>query len=239
MRGALAFLTVIPVRARCESPGRSALIAFPFVGLFIGVLWTAVAWSSSLLWGPSVAAAVVLLSDLLVTGGLHIDAVGDVADGLASRRPSEEAVAIMRDAAIGAVGGAALIVVVLLRFAFLTILVSHDQWLSLILVPVTGRAAMVWVLGRTRTSRSPSLASSFTEVARGGEIVVATVIGALTGLVAGGIKGIAAVFLAVIAVEVWMRVFEVRFGAMTGDAVGASGIVAEVFVLAVMTASIV
>ena len=42
----------------------------------------------------------------LLTGGLHLDGLADFADGLGSRRPAAEALAIMKDSAIGALGAA-------------------------------------------------------------------------------------------------------------------------------------
>lgn len=212
------------------------MAAFPLIGVLIGALWAGVAWGSTRLWAPVVAAALVLMADLLVTGGLHLDAVADVADGLASRRPAEEALTIMRDPAIGAVGGAALVIALLLRFAFLTVLASRGWWAWLILPPVAGRAAMVWTMARARRTWSSSIAVSLTEVADPAVVVVAALIAAATGWATVGFAGVAAVVVAGASAEVWTRFFERRFEALTGDAVGASGIVSETGVLAVITA---
>src|SRR5256884_6884749 len=108
MRDALAFLTVLPVGARDRPPGRRSLLAFPLVGLVLGAVWALTAWGATRLWGPLVAAAAVGLVDLGLTGGLHLDAVADLADGWASRRPPEEALAGMRDPALRAVGASVL-----------------------------------------------------------------------------------------------------------------------------------
>ena len=115
MRDALAFLTILPVGARDRPPGRRSLLAFPLVGLAVGVVWALAAYGASWLWGPWPAAAVVILADLALTGGLHLDAVADVADGWASRLPTQRALEVMRDPAIGAVGAASLGAVLLAR----------------------------------------------------------------------------------------------------------------------------
>src|SRR4030088_432441 len=108
MRDALAFLTVLPVGARDRPPGRRSLLAFPLVGLVVGAIWALAAYGASRLWGPWPAAAGVVLA---LPGGLHLDAVADVADGWASRLPAQRALEVMRDPAIGAVGAASLVAV--------------------------------------------------------------------------------------------------------------------------------
>ena len=104
MRAALSFLTVLPVGGRHAPPGRSALLAFPLAGLVLGAGWALAGWAGTTLWTPLVGAALVVALDLLVTGGLHADALADVADGVASRRRGAEALSVMRDPRVGAVG---------------------------------------------------------------------------------------------------------------------------------------
>lgn len=237
MRAALAFLTVIPVGARCESPGRGALTAFPLVGLAVGAMWSGVAWMSTSVWEPFVAAAMVLAADLLITAGLHVDAVADVADAVASRRAGEEARAIMREATIGAVGAAALVIVLLLRFAFLAALASRGSWLVMMLPPVAGRAAMVWSLGRARRPQPSSIAASLSRSTAPEIVALAAMVAGGIGWFTGGIGGVAAVFVAVGSAEAWTRSFERKFDGLSGDGVGVSGIVGEIGALAVVAGS--
>ena len=103
-RLAVTLLTAIPLRSRSRGgPGeaaawRSVMAWAPAVGLLAGGLAAAVLWlSGHLLRAGSLLAAVLAVASLaLLTRGLHLDGLADTADGLGSRRPREEALAIMK-----------------------------------------------------------------------------------------------------------------------------------------------
>lgn len=57
---------------------------------------------------PSVLAILVLMIYLMITGGLHLDGLADVSDGLFSCRDKERMFEIMKDSRIGAFGVIAL-----------------------------------------------------------------------------------------------------------------------------------
>lgn len=234
MQAALSFLTTVPLRS-LRLPGRSSLLSFPFVGMLIGSMWVAAAWSVSRWWGPWVAAVSVLMVDLVVTGGLHSDAVGDVADGLASRKPVDEATIVMRDPAIGAVGAAVLICVLLMRAGLVTSVVAGGRWWSLLMVPVVGRAAMVWVLGRARSVPASSIASSLAQAAGPREIAVVAVTTEAMAAVTLDLRIISGVLVGLAAAEAWTHLFERRFGWITGDAVGVAGVLSETLALALVS----
>jgi len=240
VRAALSFLTVLPVSRRAGAPGRAALLCFPVAGLTLGALWAATAWAGARAWSPAVAAALVLGVDLLVTGGLHLDAVADVGDGVASRRPAEEALRIMREPQVGAGGVATTAMALLLRFAWIAIVVTSGLWLALVAVPVCGRSAMVVALAAGRRPRSASLASSLSSAATPpvavAAVATATALSALAGAAAGGAAvaglcaagAVAAVATALAAERSWRR----RYGPITGDMTGACGLAAETVALA-------
>jgi len=236
---ALAFLTILPARARARSPGRGALLAFPLVGLLVGGAWAGTAWGARSVWGALAAAGLVMLVDLLITGGLHLDALADLVDGLASRRPAAEAVAIMRDSRIGAVGAAGLGVALLLRFAFVASLVTAGKWGAVVLVPVAGRFAMVWVMTRSRSVSDVSLASGPCAAATPGVGIGAGVGALVLGGLIGWWPGIAAMALAGVSAEVCAAFFRRRFGALVGDTIGAAGSLAELLTLAFLSAVVV
>ena len=242
MRAALGFLTVLAVGGVHRAPDRSALVAFPLAGLLVGALWAVVGWAGTTAWTPLVGAALVVAVDLAVTGGLHADAVADAVDGLASRRPREEAIRIMREPAIGAVGAAALGAMLLLRMAFVAALAAASLWWLLVVAPVCGRAAMVLVLALGHRPERGSLAAAFntaaTPAVAAGGLAIAAALALTAGLLAAGARGClagalalaAALGVAVAGERAWRR----RFGALTGDGSGAIGALAELAALAAL-----
>ncbi|WP_148252327.1 adenosylcobinamide-GDP ribazoletransferase [Aidingimonas lacisalsi] len=100
---ALQFLTRIPVPLRCPwraDTCRWALRCYPLVGLLIGSLLAAVAELGQAL--PTPFLALTLLSVWVVlSGGLHLDGVMDVADALGSNASLETRWAIIKDSQVG------------------------------------------------------------------------------------------------------------------------------------------
>lgn len=239
---ALAFLTAIPLGERPGAPSRSTLLAFPFAGLAIGAACALVAWGAVAVWSPLAAAALVVAFDLALTGGLHADAVADVADGIASRAEPERALEIMREPQVGALGAIAVGAMLLLRFAWVAVLAAAQQWALIAAVPVCGRAAMAFALSLSSTAARSSLAYALSRAASpavGGAVVV---LAALTCVAAGrlaapgGGEGIALLALAVALAVAFacQRSWRRRFGTLTGDGAGAAGVAAELAALAIL-----
>jgi adenosylcobinamide-GDP ribazoletransferase len=234
VRDALGFLTIFPVGGRTRPPGKAALLAFPLVGLFIGITWASIGWAASRIWPATVAAGLVLLADLILTGGLHADALADLADGIASRKPPDEAIAIMRDPSTGAVGAASLIVAMLIRFAFITALIpSHP--VALIAAPVAGRLSMVWLMSRAQVA-GPSLAADLAASASIPVALGATLISAPIAWITAGPKGMTSILLGIVTAQAAAPYFKHRLGGLTGDAVGATSFLTELAALAVLSA---
>lgn len=235
MRAALGFLTILPVgRGQVGIGGRGILLAFPLAGLVVGFGWAAAGVVGLRWWSPFVAAGLVLCIDLLLTGGLHVDAVADVGDAVASRRPPDTVREVLSDPRVGGVGAGLLVVVLLLRFASLAAVIESST-LALIAVPVVGRAGMVAALGAMPASRG-SLASDLVEPARGGAWIVAAVMALLvtTGLALpafGVLRGVVAAVAGVGTAGIIGAGWRVRYGFASGDAVGAAGLVGETVAL--------
>lgn len=232
MGRALRFLTILPVPGRHRPPDARALLAFPVVGLLVGLAWAATASTDRLFTNTGVAAALVLLVDAVLTGALHLDALADVTDGVASRRRREEAVRIMRDSAVGAVGALAVVLVTLLRHAALIGLVSYLP--LLIVAPVVGRVAMVLVMAIVPPRADGSLAAALGRPT-GNVVVGVSLLGALFIALADP-RGLFALLLGLVWVVAFAAWWRRRFGELTGDAAGACGITAETLALVVLAA---
>jgi adenosylcobinamide-GDP ribazoletransferase len=111
LAAAIAFLTRVPVGRRIQLEAADVArggAVFPLVGAGIGA---AVGGVVQALSGPltaPLAAVLGLAVGAVLTGALHLDALADSADALGAAT-RERALEIMRDHAIGAYGGVALV----------------------------------------------------------------------------------------------------------------------------------
>lgn len=111
------------LRVRVERWDRAAagraMASAPVVGVVLGAMAAGagalVAWRAGGLLG-AVAAVGVLAA---LTRGLHLDGLADVADGLGSGKPAEDALRIMKQSDIGPFGVLTLVLVLLAQIAAL------------------------------------------------------------------------------------------------------------------------
>jgi adenosylcobinamide-GDP ribazoletransferase len=101
-----------------DSLARSVMF-FPVVGLAVGLGGAGLQHLLAPHLSRPVAALLVLLFFILVTGALHEDGLADAADGLSSGRSREQMLAIMRDSRTGAFGAIAVTLSLLARFSLL------------------------------------------------------------------------------------------------------------------------
>jgi adenosylcobinamide-GDP ribazoletransferase len=236
LRVAVSLFTVIPVGGDAElreGDAVRALLWMPVVGLLVGLAGAGVmlgvdAGGSA---GPRrlLAAALAVALVALLTGGLHLDGLGDTADGLGSRRDAADALAIMRRSDVGPMGVAALILVLLIQVAALAAVPRASlAAAALVLAQVTGRVAVVVASGSpaARPGGFGALVAGQT-TARERTLIV-TVLGcavAVAGLASHGAglaaSGLAATVIGLLAGTALQQVAQQRLGGMTGDVFGA------------------
>ena len=153
LRLSVTLLTAVPLRRASPEPRRATVAAAmtwaPAVGLLLGVTAAAVLVVADHLLGigPLTAAGLAVATLALLTRGLHLDGLADLADGLGSGQPAPVALDIMRRSDIGPFGTATLILALLIQVAA----VSHAEAsgpargaAALITAVVTGRLALTW-----------------------------------------------------------------------------------------------
>jgi adenosylcobinamide-GDP ribazoletransferase len=238
LRDALGLFTILPVRAAPEIGRREAARAvlwLPVTGALLAVPAGAVLLAVEV-GGHSaprrLLAAVLAIGILaLLTGGLHLDGLADTADGLGSRRPRDEALAIMRRSDVGPLGVAALLFTVLVQ---ITALATVDPgWPgagAVLLAAVTGRVTVVLATGPGSPAARPGgfgalVAAATTARARvaagAGVFVLAAGTAAVVSGPAAALRAAAAVLAGLLAAELLRRTAVRRLGGMTGDVFGA------------------
>lgn len=215
MLSALSFLTVL---GRSRAPDRHTFRWFAVVGAGIGAAVGGVHLGAHLLWPPLVAAAVVLATDLLLTGALHLDGLADSADGLGAQVDRDRRLELMAEPGIGAFALAAGAAVLVSRWA-------------LFADPDTGLPAFVcvWAASRVLAAAVPAFVGyarpgGLAEAFRSGSCrwLLAWLAPVATGLYfVSGPLGPIAVGSALVTCAGVAALAKRRLGGFTGDVLGA------------------
>jgi adenosylcobinamide-GDP ribazoletransferase len=132
----------------------------PVVGLLLGAIGAAVLLGTDhpLGAGPLTGAVLAISSLALLSRGLHLDGLADLADGLGSGQPAPVALEIMRRSDIGPFGTVTLILSLLIQVAATSQAESSGPGrgaAALIAAVVTGRLALTWACRRGVPSARP------------------------------------------------------------------------------------
>lgn len=232
MRALLAafhFLTILPLpgthHLADEDWGR-ATAWYPAVGLALGAILAALDWGLRWLWPAGVAAALLLLAWVVLTGALHLDGFVDCCDGLLAPVSRERRLEILRDVHVGAFGLVGAVLLLLLKYTALVAMPAPFRLPGLLLIPVLGRWAMSGAVLLWPYARPSGGLGRLAQTGAGrSQLAVAT----LTTLLAVGLAwwaGLGWAALALLAltaavVLIAARWVQARIGGLTGDVYGA------------------
>ncbi|MEV1018743.1 adenosylcobinamide-GDP ribazoletransferase [Streptomyces sp. NPDC050264] len=227
MRFAFGTLTVLPVTVTRwdRDAARAGLLCAPLAGLVVGVAAAALGGALTFLGAGALLAAVASVAvPAALTRGLHLDGLADVADGLGSGKPAEDALRIMKQSDIGPFGVVTLVLALLAQVAVLAQSYA-DSWargaVAAVVSAVTARLALTFA-SRTGmpAARPEGLGAAVAEtVPRGTALIVGAVVVAVAA--AFSLQAALAVVLGCGAAELLLRHCRARFGGVTGDVFGA------------------
>jgi adenosylcobinamide-GDP ribazoletransferase len=151
-RVALGFLTILPARF-CERRATdadlaSARHAFPVVGLAIGLLLAGL--SAAMSYGripPMLAAFVLVAAWAALSGGRHLKGLADSGDGLLLEGNAQQRLAAMRTPHVSSYGLLTLVLVVLGKYAVLTVLTDRRRALALLGAAAVSRTMILVASG--------------------------------------------------------------------------------------------
>jgi adenosylcobinamide-GDP ribazoletransferase len=230
--GAIQFLTIVPVRTQNVDPGRAALF-FPFVGALLGWSACGVFLASRHPFNDSLAAALVLVFLIGITGALHEDGLADVADAFRSYRSSTRILEILKDPRIGAFGAIAIGLSLLLRWQAMTVL---DTALlpSLVASQAVPRAGLV-ILGYVSRPAGFGMGAEFCRQLKAPVAAGVLCQGVLAALWCGLRPGLAIVCVTAALIAAARLFFDRRLGGINGDCLGAAAQVMEIAILLLLS----
>ena len=237
LRLAVALLTRLPVDAPADPTdadlGRSVAF-YPLVGLGLGLVLAAAAALAG--QGPGLLAAVLVVTLwAAATGFLHLDGLADSADAwLGGHGDAERTLAILKDPYAGPAGVAAVVLALLIKVAALApLLAAGGAAAALVVAAVLARAGAAGLLLTTAYVRPGGLGEVQAANLPRPAVWLAVGLSVLLALILGGVTGFAVLVFAGI-VLVFLRWLMVRrLGGVTGDTLGAAIEIGEAVVLVV------
>ena len=231
---ALSFLTVIPLPRRREvSPeqvGRSTGY-FPVVGIIIGLILAGLYWLLRLVLPSAVVSGLLLVCLVVLTGGLHLDGFVDTCDGIAGHKTPEARWQVMHDSRAGAFGIVGVCCLLIVKYVSLNSVPDSLMMMTLVLMPVVSRWAMVYAVFAYPYARPSGLGKVFKQAASRRRLAIATLVALAVAIPWFRLAGLV-IMLGVWAIVVAMAAYLKRkFSGLTGDTYGAINEVAEVGVL--------
>jgi len=231
---ALKFLTIIPIPwrrgASPEELGRS-IGYFPVVGIIIGLILAGLNWLLGLLLPSIVVNALLIVSMVVISGALHLDGFVDTCDGIAGHKTVEDRWRVMHDSRAGAFGIVGVFLLLLIKYVSLNSVPENLLMVTLILMPVVSRWAMVYTIFAYPYARPAGLGKIFKQEASWQRFTAATLLALAVALILARLAGL------VIMISIWVIVVGMaaylkrKFSGLTGDTYGAINETTEVCVL--------
>jgi len=225
---ALAFLTRLPlppVKGETNDNAR-AIRWFPLAGVVVGLVIAAAAWAGQRhdAWTGALCA---LLAWVAITGALHLDGLGDIADAAGAAHGERARLsAVLADPHIGSFGVVAIVLQLIAKLLLLRLALEGAPVWPLILVPLLARIGpMVWSLVL------PPLHEGMGTLFRAGANWWAVAIW-LVALVAGAMALAPSLIAGLLAIPLWALWLRRKIGGISGDGHGAGIELAESAALA-------
>jgi len=230
MRGlvlALQFLTRLPLPAvRADGADfAKSMRWFPVAGLAVGGVVAGGWWLGGFLGDRWLAALLGLAAWVGVTGALHLDGLGDVADGAgAAHKDRARLSAVMADPHLGSFAVVAIGLQLLAKLVLLHALEPGQVWALLLVAPLARIAPLAWTLALPPLHEG--LGSRFRSAVTGWHPGLWGIVAMALGLLVA--PPLLALFLAVPAWGYWLHR---KIGGISGDGHGAGIEVVETLLL--------
>ena len=243
---AIRFLTIFPIASfplsnnsnQDEEEGlvenfANSMAFFPLVGMLIGVSLVVLRRIFYYLpVSPLVGDTLVLIVWIWLSGGLHLDGFADSIDGFSGGHNKEEILNIMKDSATGAKGVVALVSLLLLKFVLLVEMPLFLKDAVLFFTPTVGRWSMVIAafLGKPARLKN-SMGKLFMDYVGWREVIFASLTMAVIGILLFRLYFIPLVIIGTGIVLLILKYCQQKIGGISGDILGATNEIVEVFIL--------
>ena len=236
MLTAFRTLTILPLPGKDTTDFSRTLFFFPLVGGFLGFLTFALLAGAERVGfaHPQVLSALSVALITWLTGCLHVDGVGDVADAFGAGKGKERILEILKDPRMGSFGVTAIVLDLLIKVWCWQFFLARGEVGVIVWSLVFARSMQGLFIAFVPNARTGSIAGAFGVKSAFGKAMVV-----LSFLIAGSINAIEASISTALLYAASSLVVSALFGlycvkkigGITGDCVGTANELVEISVL--------
>ena len=216
------FMTRIPIPIKVdynEKDFGKSIKYFPILGLLIGlILYFVYIIAAKFTDNKLLIAVFLIITETVITGGIHLDGLADTFDGIFSYRPKERILEIMKDSRIGTNGA----IVLIIYFLSKTVLLSEVGLKYIIIMPVISRIATVINAGLGTYARKTGMSNAIMDYNEKSDILISLIFTIVISFFFAGINGIIITFICFLFILYFMHYITKKIDGITGDTMGAS-----------------
>lgn len=231
------FFTRIPVNINlsCEMEDfRRGAVFLPIVGLIIGIIQWAVYKLCIKVIPLNATIALVILTGVIITGGFHIDGLGDTCDGFFAFKGDEKIIEIMKDSRIGTYSCIAIVMDLLFRYSLLTFVVNGFS-IAIIVVPAISRICTIFISCIGKTAKSTGTGNFLINNVGKKEFIISLVIIVFILTLIMNPRYVAILIISSMIFTVLFNAFcKSKIGGLTGDSLGAINELNEILALIII-----
>ena len=227
------FFTSIPVRKQLTMNRQtvtSMYAVMPVIGVLMGCTNLLIVTLNESYFHFSILfiAIILVIANIVMTGGLHLDGWIDLGDAFFSYQDQKRRLEILEDSRVGAFGAISLVVLLLLKVAFFYELFNRglvNQLVYFVVIPFLGRLSILIYFLTMKNVKQTGLAAYFKSQVNDKQVWIAIVLYTVILVAVFTYFSLPLVFLLFLSMIVVVAIYRIwtikNFGGMTGDLMGA------------------
>lgn len=242
----IQFLTRIPIHLNlpCEQEDfKRGTAFFSIVGIIVGgILWASFTLFNHIL-PLKVAVVLVIILEVLITGGLHLDGFGDTFDGFFAFKGNgdskESVIEIMKDSRIGTYACLAIIFDILLKYVLLCEILQKSNSTMLIIPILMGKLGTSYLISIGNKAKEHGTGNLFIQNTGVVQLSINIIVGMIFSyFVIGGVKTVIIICSVLVVVILFNGLCRKKMGGISGDSLGANNEFCELISLIILSALI-
>ena len=235
----LQVLTRIPINKSlpCENTDfKRGANFFAIVGLVIGLIQFIVYSFLIKFFNLDIAVIFVIIIDILITGGFHIDGFGDTCDGFFATKGKDKIIDIMKDSRIGTFACIGIIINILIKFIGYTTILNNITSYLIILLPMISRVSIVLISYIGKAAKEIGSGNLFINTVTFKEVIINYLLFILIAVFMVDIKRLLIiVIISSITTILFNKYCNSKINGITGDSLGANNELVMLILLIVLS----